>query len=76
MQVVGKGRFFYAPVNTSFLKSFQGSGLRMGETGFDTAFGKCPASFLGLHEQELNTVGSNTVTDGGYLLAFLEAAQM
>ena len=66
--IAREGRVFDAAVDAGLLKSLERSGLRMSQSGFDTAFGKNPAAAASLNQQEFNTAHANAVTDCCHLL--------
>ncbi len=56
-------------MDTSLFKSLEGSGLGVGEAGFNAAFGENPTSAAGLNQQEFDAPSADAVTNGGDLLA-------
>lgn len=69
--VTSEGDFFHPAMNPSLFKSLEGSGLGVGEAGFNTAFGENPTTAAGLNQQEFDAAFTDPITNGGDLLPFL-----
>jgi hypothetical protein len=74
--VPGEGIFLHPAMNPSFFESFQGRCLGMCKPGFHTAFGKNPATFARLNQQEFDATAAHPVANRGHLFAFPKFAQV
>jgi hypothetical protein len=68
--------FLHPAMHSCLFESLQGSGLRVAQPRFDTAFGESPAPAPGLNEQELDATAVEPVANGSDLFAFSEAAKV
>jgi hypothetical protein len=56
-------------MNSRLFESFEGSGLGVRQSRFDTAFGKSPASAASLNQQEFDATVAGPVAHSGHLFA-------
>jgi len=67
-----KRDMFDSTMNARFFKGFKCSGLRMGQSGLNSAFRKDPVADACPHQEEFRSAGADAVANCGNLLATSE----